>query len=52
MLPLWIDRLLALPPSKRAANPPVSTLEAFFAEIRWREDVQADGGRTLRPRSM
>jgi hypothetical protein len=53
VLPTWIDRLLAIPPTKRAADPPVvSTLEAFFAETRWLEDVRADGERTLRPRSM
>ena len=44
----WTRRLLALARTGPAAGPPGSTLDLFFAEVRWTEDVDAHGQRTLR----
>jgi hypothetical protein len=49
----WRRRLLGL--AARTApieNPARSTLEAFFAEIRWQEQVGREGERTLRPTAL
>ena len=46
--PRWMRRLLAIDPAEAADGSPVSTLEMFFAEVRWTEDVNSRGQRTLR----
>ena len=45
----WSRRLRTVVAADLAGQPAAtSTLEAFFAEVRWTEDVQAGGQRTLR----
>lgn len=48
LAPRWARRLLELARSEPATGLPVSTLELFFAEVRWTEDVDSHGRRTLR----
>jgi len=43
----WTRRLLALARTEPVAGPSVSTLELFFGEVRWREDTDSAGRRTL-----
>jgi len=42
-----LRRLLTSTRTNAADEPSASTLEAFFAEIRWNEDVHENGQRTL-----
>lgn len=44
----WARRLLELARTEPAGGSPVSTLEMFFAEVQWTEDVDSRGRRTLR----
>ena len=48
LTPLWARRLLELARTEPATGSPASTLELFFAEVRWTEDVDSHGRRTLR----
>lgn len=41
----WTHRTLAR--TEQAAGPSVSTLELFFDEVRWKEDTDPSGRRTL-----
>ena len=44
----WAQRLLKLTRCEPTAAVPASTLESFFDEVRWAEDVDRDGRRVLR----
>jgi hypothetical protein len=44
----WARRLQTLVRTESATDSHLSSLELFFAEIRWTEDVDAHGQRTLR----
>jgi hypothetical protein len=44
----WARRMRALIRTEPATDTQLSTLELFFAEIRWTEDVDPHGQRTLR----
>jgi len=48
----WARRLLALARTNPVGEPSESTLETFFAGVRWSEDLQPDGERTLRRASL
>ena len=48
LAPRWARRLLELARTKPATGSPDSTLELFFAQVRWTEDVDSHGRRTLR----
>lgn len=44
----WAQRLLRIARVEPVSEPAVSTLQTFFAGVRWSEDLQADGRATLR----
>jgi|GEM_PF-4413662 len=48
----WTRRLAAPVPPQVPSQPAASTLETFFAGIRWSEDRLPDGRMALRPASM
>jgi len=48
----WTRRLLAAMRVDPAGDPSESTLEKFFAGVRWSEDHHADGLTTLRRSSL
>jgi len=48
----WAQRLLGSMRLDPLGDPAESTLETFFAGVRWSEDRRPDGRRTLRLPSM
>ncbi len=48
----WTRRLAAPLPPQTVNQPAASTLETFFAGVRWSEDRLADGRTALRPAAM
>jgi hypothetical protein len=48
----WARRLLTSVRVQPVGQPSESTLETFFAGVRWSEDLQPGGRRTLRRTAM